>query len=107
MSSTNQRTLANSCHSLHLAVGLTGVQKLNCMMQLGGGVLPGSALTVVRILSGNRLTRLGTFHDHASFVFYKGQHDCQDEVTGDGTTFEPNTDCTRGQVITFLYRAYK
>ena len=27
--------------------------------------------------------------------------------TGDGTTFEPNADCTRGQVITFLYRAYK
>ena len=26
--------------------------------------------------------------------------------TGDGTTFEPNADCTRGQVITFLYRAY-
>ena len=27
--------------------------------------------------------------------------------TGDGTTFAPNADCTRGQVITFLYRAYK
>ena len=27
--------------------------------------------------------------------------------TGDGTTFEPNSNCTRGQVITFLYRAYK
>ena len=27
--------------------------------------------------------------------------------TGDGTTFKPNEDCTRGQVITFLYRAYK
>lgn len=27
--------------------------------------------------------------------------------TGDGTTFEPNAFCTRGQVITFLYRAYK
>ena len=27
--------------------------------------------------------------------------------TGDGTTFEPNADCTRGQVIAFLYRAYK
>ena len=26
--------------------------------------------------------------------------------TGDGTTFEPNADCTRGHVITFLYRAY-
>ena len=26
--------------------------------------------------------------------------------TGDGTTFAPNEDCTRGQVITFLYRAY-
>ena len=26
--------------------------------------------------------------------------------TGDGTTFEPNSDCTRGQVITFLWRAY-
>ena len=26
--------------------------------------------------------------------------------TGDGTTFEPNADCTRGQVITFLFRAY-
>ena len=26
--------------------------------------------------------------------------------TGDGTTFEPNAGCTRGQVITFLYRAY-
>ena len=27
--------------------------------------------------------------------------------TKDGTTFEPNANCTRGQVITFLYRAYK
>ena len=27
--------------------------------------------------------------------------------TGDGTTFEPNANCTCGQVITFLYRAYK
>ena len=27
--------------------------------------------------------------------------------TGDGTTFAPDEDCTRGQVITFLYRAYK
>ena len=26
--------------------------------------------------------------------------------TGDGTTFKPNENCTRGQVITFLYRAY-
>ena len=26
--------------------------------------------------------------------------------TGDGSTFEPNADCTRGQVITFLWRAY-
>ena len=26
--------------------------------------------------------------------------------TGDGTTFEPNAKCTRGQVITFLWRAY-
>ena len=26
--------------------------------------------------------------------------------TGDGSTFEPNANCTRGQVITFLYRAY-
>ena len=26
--------------------------------------------------------------------------------TGDGTTFEPNANCTRGQVITFLWRAY-
>ena len=26
--------------------------------------------------------------------------------TGDGSTFEPDTFCTRGQVITFLYRAY-
>ena len=27
--------------------------------------------------------------------------------TGDGSTFEPNAFCTRGQVITFLSRAYK
>lgn len=27
--------------------------------------------------------------------------------TGDGATFEPNRNCTRGQAITFLYRAYK
>ena len=27
--------------------------------------------------------------------------------TGDGTTFKPDEECTRGQVITFLYRAYK
>ena len=26
--------------------------------------------------------------------------------TGDGTTFAPNEDCTRGQIVTFLYRAY-
>lgn len=26
--------------------------------------------------------------------------------TGDGTTFSPSTTCTRGQIVTFLYRAY-
>ena len=86
--SPNQRTLTDACHSLHLAVGFTGVQKLNCMMQLSGGVLPGSALTVVGILSGNSFARLGTFHDHASFVLCEGQHDRQDEVTSEGVLNE-------------------
>ena len=27
--------------------------------------------------------------------------------TGDGTTFSPEDSCTRGQIATFLYRAYK
>ena len=25
--------------------------------------------------------------------------------TGDGTTFKPNETCTRGQIVTFLYRS--
>lgn len=27
--------------------------------------------------------------------------------TGDGTTFSPDNPCTRGQIVTFLYRAYE
>ena len=26
--------------------------------------------------------------------------------TGDGSTFSPDNTCTRGQIVTFLYRAY-
>ena len=29
------------------------------------------------------------------------------EGTGDGTTFSPANDCTRAQIVTFLYRAYQ
>ena len=32
---------------------------------------------------------------------------CVTNGTGDGTTFSPDNPCTRGQIVTFLYRAYE
>ena len=71
----DQRTLADPCHGLHLAVGLNGVQKFNCMLQLTSSVFSWSALTVAWILFRPRFSCLGVFHDHAYFVLCEGLSD--------------------------------
>lgn len=86
--SPDQPTLTDPGHGFHLAVGFTGVQKLNCMMQLTSGVFSGSTLMVVGILSGDCFSHLGMFHNHASFVLSEGQHDRQNEISGQGVLNE-------------------
>ena len=58
------------------------------MVQLTGSIFPGPALTVVGILSGNRIARLGAFHDLAPLILCESQHDRQNEVAGEGVLNE-------------------
>ena len=65
-----------------------------------------------RAKDGKATTSKNPFVDVAESAFYYNPvlWAVENEITtgtGDGTTFAPNEDCTRGQVITFLYRAYK
>ena len=65
-----------------------------------------------RAKDGRLTTRENPFTDVAEGAYYYNPvlwavNNGITTGTGDGTTFEPNADCTRGQVITFLYRAYK
>ena len=65
-----------------------------------------------RAKNGQPVTNNNPFVDVATNAFYYNPvlWAVENKITtgtGDGTTFEPGTDCTRGQVITFLYRAYK
>ena len=65
-----------------------------------------------RAKGGKATTSTNPFKDVAENAFYYNPVLWAVEKgitagTGDGTTFEPNAACTRGQVITFLYRAYK
>ena len=65
-----------------------------------------------RAKGGKATTSTNPFKDVAENAFYYNPVLWAVEKgittgTGDGTTFAPNEDCTRGQVITFLYRAYK
>ena len=64
-----------------------------------------------RAKNGKATTSTNPFKDVASNAYYYNPVLWAVEKgittgTGDGTTFEPNANCTRGQVITFLYRAY-
>ena len=64
-----------------------------------------------RAKGGKATTSTNPFKDVAENAFYYNPVLWAVEKgittgTGDGTTFAPNEDCTRGQVITFLYRAY-
>ena len=65
-----------------------------------------------RANEGKAATNTNPFKDVASDAYYYNPvlwavENGITTGTGDGTTFEPNADCTRGQVITFLWRAYK
>ena len=64
-----------------------------------------------RAKNGKATTDVNPFKDVASNAYYYNPvlwavENGITTGTGDGTTFKPNEDCTRGQVITFLYRAY-
>ena len=65
-----------------------------------------------RAKGGKATTDVNPFKDVASNAYYYNPvlwavENGITTGTGDGTTFAPNENCTRGQVITFLYRAYK
>ena len=59
-------------------------QKLHGMLDLNSCELLRPAFPEVGILSGHSLSCLGALHDHASFVFRKGQHDGEDQIPGQG-----------------------
>ena len=64
-----------------------------------------------RAKNGQPTTTKNPFKDVAANAFYYNPvlWAVENKITtgtGDGTTFEPNANCTRGQVVTFLYRAF-
>ena len=89
-SGSDQRTLADACHGLHLLVALATVQKFYGMLYLSCGVLLRSALTEVRILPGNCFAGLGALHNHTSLILCKGQHDRENQIAGEGILHKPH-----------------
>ena len=51
------------------------------MVQLSRGELFRPTLTKIGILAGDSFPGLGAFHDHASLVFRKSQHDGQNQIS--------------------------
>lgn len=80
----NQRTLTNPRHGGNLPVCLPLFQKGKRKLNLLRLELLWSAVFEVGILSCGGLAGLGALHDHAPFVFGKGQHHGQNQVAGQG-----------------------
>ena len=71
-----------------------------------------SSVTYMWKLAGEPQAKAASFKDVSASSDYAkavswavGQGVTHD--TGDGTTFSPDNPCTRGQIVTFLYRAYE
>lgn len=70
-----------------------------------------SSVTYMWKLAGSPKAKASSFKDVSSDAAYAQAIDWAVEQgvtngTGDGTTFSPSTTCTRGQIVTFLFRAY-
>lgn len=71
----------------------------------------GSSVTYMWLLAGSPEAPAAVFSDVPASGSYAGAVSWAVEQgitngTGDGSAFSPNATCTRGQIVTFLYRAY-
>ena len=78
---TNECAFADPCHLGNLPIGLPLFQEGQSQINLLRRELFRSAVFEIGVLSGNRLSCLCSFHNHAPFILGKRKHDSQNQIT--------------------------
>ena len=76
-----QCTFADPCHLCNLTICFPLFQKIQSQLDLLRGELLRSAVFEVRILLCHCLSCLGSLYDHSPFIFSKGKHNSQNQIT--------------------------